>query len=231
MLSMLAYFYFHNGHGPSPKQAAEIRKWFWATSVGSRYSGRDFNRCVPDDLRFFKGLASSSSGRFSYVPQAEPIDIRRAQYAARTATTSAVYCLLLARGPVYLLGKGLNEIPIDRYSTPANRKDRHHIFPRGIFAGSQIPAKLYNSVANICLLVAEENQRIRAQRPRVYFDAIHKPGFHFRRKMDRHLIDVSDDSGIWDKNWRRGFKNFLERRSHEICDALEDSAGIRLFRR
>jgi Protein of unknown function DUF262 len=57
MLSMLAYFFFHNSRGPSRKQADEIRKWFWATSVGSRYSGRDFNRCVPADLKFFEALA------------------------------------------------------------------------------------------------------------------------------------------------------------------------------
>jgi Protein of unknown function DUF262 len=165
MLSMLAFFFFHNGRGPSRKQAEEIRKWFWATSVGSRYSGRDFNRCVPADLKFFEALARNPARRFRYDPQVEMVDVRKAQYASRTAITSAVYDMLLRRGPVYLLDKGLNEIPVQRYSTRANRKDRHHIFPRQPLTNVEVPAKLYNSVANVCLLVAEENQKIVSSGP------------------------------------------------------------------
>lgn len=119
MLSMLAFFFFHNGRGPSRKQAEEIHKWFWATSVGSRYSGRDFNRCVPADLKFFEALARNSARRFRYNPQVEIVDVRKAQYASRTAITSAVYDMLLCRRPVYLLDKGLNEVPIQRYSPSA----------------------------------------------------------------------------------------------------------------
>src|SRR5262249_11463446 len=139
MLSMLAFFFFHNGRGPSPQQAEEIRKWFWATSAGSRYSGRDFSRCVPADLKFFEALARSPARRFRYDPQVEMIDVRKAQYASRAAITCAVYNMLLRRGPVYLLDKGLNEIPVQRYCTRANRKDRHHIFPRQPLANADIP--------------------------------------------------------------------------------------------
>jgi hypothetical protein len=39
IVSMLALFYFWNGRGPSEYQKREIRKWFWATCVGQRYSG------------------------------------------------------------------------------------------------------------------------------------------------------------------------------------------------
>jgi hypothetical protein len=230
MLSMLAYFFFHNRRGPSPKQKDQIRKWFWTTSVGSRYSGRDFNRCVPADLRFFDRLARNPSRRFRYDPQVEMIDVRKAQYASRTAITSAVYCMLLRRGPVSLLDKGLNEIPIQRYSTPANRKDRHHIFPRQPLAHANIPAKLYNSISNICLLVAEENQIIGSKRPRQYLHDIDNPGSSFNRKMSRHLIPADGSSGVWNRNLKVGFRRFLQSRTKTICHALEHEAGIRLFR-
>lgn len=231
MLSMLAFFFFYNGRGPSRRQANEIRKWFWATSVGSRYSGRDFNRCVPADLKFFEGLARNSQHRFRYDPQVERIDVRKAQYASRTAITSAVYCMLLRRGPVYFLDKGLNEIPVQRYSTPANRKDRHHIFPRQQLANAGIPVKLYNSISNICLLVAEENQRIGSKRPRKYLGELDRRGSAFKRKMSRHLIPVGDESGVWSENLKQGFRGFLQARTELICDALEEQAGARLFRR
>ncbi|MGJ5199651.1 GmrSD restriction endonuclease domain-containing protein [Bradyrhizobium sp. HKCCYLRH1030] len=230
MLSMLAFFFFHNGRGPSQKQADEIRKWFWATAAGSRYSGTDFNRCVPADLKFFEALARNRARTFRYDPQIEVVDVRKAQYASRTAITSAVYCMLLRRGPVHLLDKGLNEIPVQRYSTPANRKDRHHIFPRQVLASAGIPVKLYNSISNVCLLVAEENQKIGSKRPSRYVGELDSPGLTLKRKMNRHLIPLEDTGGIWDPNVKKGFRRFLQVRTELICRAMEAEAGIRLFR-
>jgi hypothetical protein len=231
MLSMLACFFFWNGRGPSRSQAEQIRKWFWATSVGSRYSGRDFNRCVPDDLKFFKKLAASRSLAFRYKPQVELVDVRKTQFAAATAITSAVYCMLLRRKPVYLFDHGLNEIPIDRYSTQANRKDRHHIFPRQLLANQGFAAQSYNSIANICLLVAEENQKVGSRRPRIYMRSLKDDFNGYSPKMNRHLIPIEVESGVWDRSTARGFRKFLEQRTAMICDALEDEAGIQLFRR
>jgi len=231
LLSMLAYFFFLNGRGPSAVQVEEIRKWFWATSVGSRYSGRDFNRCVPQDLKFFRALAERPGRHFRYRPQAEPIDVRKAQYGSRSAITRAVCCMLLNRRPVYLLDKGLNEIPIQVYAGRADRKDLHHIFPRQPLANLDIPAAQYNSIANICLLVAEENQRLGSRRPSVYLGELNEPGASFGRKMARHLIPTDNDSGVWDKNPKRGFRDFIIQRTTLLCSALEAEAGIPLFRR
>lgn len=231
MLAMLACFFLWNDRGPSRSQTEQIRKWFWATSVGSRYSGRDFNRCVPDDLKFFKKLATNRSLVFRYKPQVEPVDVRKTQYAAATAITSAVYCMLLRRRPVYLFDDGLNPIPPDRYSTRANRKDRHHIFPRQPLINAEIPSTLYNSISNICLLVAEENQQVGSKSPRNYMRYLRDEYNGFARKMTRHLIPFEDKSGVWHLNTGRGFRRFLEQRTKLICDALEKEAGIRLFRR
>lgn len=231
MLSMLAYFYYLNGRGPNRFQAEEIRKWFWATSAGSRYSGREFNRRIGEDLRFFRALASGSKKRFRYAPQLEFSDLRKAQYASRTALTSAVYCMLLSRRPVYLLDKGLNEIPVQVYAGRAERKDRHHIFPRQVLIGAEIPASQYNSIVNICLLVAAENQEIGSRRPSSYLGELDQSGGNFGRKMSRHLIPIEDDSGIWDKNAKQGFKRFVQRRTQLLAHELEAEAGIRLFRR
>ena len=39
MLATLAVFFFHHRGQPDRRQATEIKKWFWATGVGQRYSG------------------------------------------------------------------------------------------------------------------------------------------------------------------------------------------------
>lgn len=231
MLSMLAFFFFLNGRGPNRFQAEEIRKWFWATATGSRYSGREFNRRIGEDLKFFRLLANGSRKRFHYVPQIEVSDLRKAQFASRAALTSAVYCMLLGRRPVYLLDKGLNEIPVQVYAGRADRKDRHHIFPRHLLSKEEIPAAQYNSVGNICLLVASENQEIGSRRPWSYLGDLEQPGWSFGSKMRRHLIPVEGDSGIWDTSIPRGFKRFLDRRTRLLAKELESEAGIRLFRR
>ncbi len=231
MVTMLALFFFWNRRGPSVKQKEQIRKWFWATTVGSRYSGRNFSRCLPDDLRFFKKLARGGNARFTYHAEVDRIDVRRAQFASGGGITAAFYCMMLRRGPVSILDNGINEIPLDHYSTAANRKDRHHIFPRAALAAVGVDAGLYNSICNICLLTAEENQSIGSQRPRLYLADAYENGTYFKRKMSRHLIPVHDDSGVWQRNIKRGFTQFLRERVDLICQELEAEAGIRLFRR
>ena len=226
--AIAATFFFWNGKGPSNKQKREIKKWYWATTVGSRYSGRDFYRCLPDDLRFFKRLCPNGRAQFRYTPQVDEADVRKSQYAARTGITSAFYTMLMKRGPVSLLDDGLNEIPPERYSTNANRKDRHHIFPRKVLFRANFSPKLYNSICNICLLTAEENQSIGSRKPSSYLvDAWERP--FFKRKMARHLIPASDDNGVWMKNVRSGYTTFLRERTAMIVRALEKEAGLRLF--
>jgi hypothetical protein len=231
MIAVLALFYHWNGRGPSKRQKEEIRKWFWATSVGSRYSGSDFNICLPEDLLFFQKLAKQGGARFTYTPQMDKIDVRRSQYAARSGITTAFYCMLMLHKPVSIVDDGLNEIPVDRYATKANRKDRHHIFPRRVMAPLHIPSNHYNSICNICLLTAEENQSIGARRPRCYLGEAKDNAGYFKRKMDRHLIPITADSGVWHANVKTGFKQILKERNELICRELEKAAGIRLFRK
>ena len=231
MVAMLALFFFWNGRGPSAEQKKQIRKWFWATAVGGRYTGRNFLRCIPDDIKFFKRLATIGRARFTYRAEVDRIDVRKAQFASRTGITAAFYCMMFRRRPVSILDDGINEIPIDRYSTVANRKDRHHIFPKAVLAPLGISASHYNSICNICLLTAEENQSIGSRRPRSYLEDVWENGTYFGRKMDRHLIPAHDDSGVWHTNVKTGFALFVRERTELICDALEAEAGIRLFRR
>jgi len=231
MLAMLALFFFWNRGGPSLRQSEEIRKWFWATAVGSRYSGRNFLRCVPEDVRFFKRLAEMPNARFRYSQQVEKADIRRTQYQSHTGTGAAFYCMLALRRPVSILDDGINPVPLDRYSTPANRKDRHHIFPRGPLRHAKVPLTDYNSICNVCLLTAEENQRIGSRRPSSYLRQPASKKKRFGKKMRSHLIPHDDGSGLWERGVKRGFRRFIKTRNELLCKAFEQEAGIRLFRR
>lgn len=230
IISMLALFYFWNGRGPSEHQKREIRKWFWATCFGQRYSGREFLRCVPEDTKFFRRLAHNSREMFHFRPIKDQNHVINTQYASRTGIGCAVYCLLLSRRPVSLKEDGLNEIPRTLYAAPSNRKDRHHIFPRAIMRDIE-SASRYNSVVNICLLTSEENRRIGNKQPRRYLSDIQSTTTFFKKKMDRHLIPWDDQSGVWLKNVKHGFTQFIKQRVDMICQAAEREAQIQLFRR
>jgi hypothetical protein len=132
---------------------------------------------------------------------------------------------------VSILDDGLNKIPIDRYASRWNRKDRHHVFPRKLLADLAVPPNLYNSICNMCLLTAEENQSIGARRPSLYVGHVRDTGKYFKPKMQRHVLPFHEDAGLWAQDVRQGFMRFLKQRTELICRALEEEAGMRLFRR
>jgi hypothetical protein len=231
IIAVLALFYFWNGRGPSATQKDQICKWYWTTTVGSRYSGVNFLRCIPHDIEFFQRLAANPASKFNYEAHVEKGEVRRSQFSSRSGITCAIYNLLLSRHPVSIMDDGLNKIPLDRYSTSANRKDRHHIFPRGPLRKLEIPPNRYNSIVNICLLTGEENQQIGSRRPSLYLKELRSNGKYFNQKMSRHLIPAGDKSGVWMTDLKRGFNTFLRERTDSICHALENEAGIKLFRK
>jgi hypothetical protein len=229
MLATLAVFFFHHPRRPSRLQAGEIRKWFWATGVGQRYSGRGYHENLVGDALFFTSLAEGRRSRFTFKERLDPtLDLQTAQYSSRSARTRAFFCLLASLNPRYL--EDGEPVPLDdRVFSHANRKHRHHIFPRAHLRKHMLP-RAYNSLVNICYLVAHDNQSIGHKLPRKYLSAYQQAGRRrFTHVMRSHLIPVHDDSGAWDRSVRRGFKQFRAARLEMICRAFENAAGLKLF--
>lgn len=227
MLATLAVFFFHHRAAPSTRQRREIRKWFWATGVGQRYSGRGYHQNLMADVRFFKRLAKGAA-RFSFADLADPADILRTEYGQNSSVASAFYCLLVLQDPCYI--ENGESICYGQSVSPPNRGDRHHIFPRALLAQYGFRHRDYNSLVNICLICHEENINFGMKRPNVYLEPYwHKR--HFKRAMKSHLIPYKSDSGLRTVGVRRAYAQFRARRLQLICAAFEKEAGIRLFRR
>jgi hypothetical protein len=229
MVSLLALFFFHQGRGrPNAVQRRELRKWFWATAVGQRYSGRGFRTNIASDAKFFTRLGRSKTGRFTIAEPLSPHDLRIADYSRRSSLTDAFYLMLAARQPCYL--EDGEPIPIDETSARANAKQRHHIFPRALLKRQNMPDRDANSICNICFIVAQHNQSIGSKRPSVYLEDFRRRK-HFGRVMNGHLVPHRSDSPVWDDNIRRAFREFSAQRLKLICAAFETRAGMKLFRR
>lgn len=228
MLATLTVFFYHHRAQPSSRRRAEIRKWFWATGVGQRYSGRGYRQNVLADVRFFKRLALTDNARFHFEDRVDRSDVLKTEYTQPAAIAKAFLCLLASRRPCYL--NNGRPVPLYREAARANRGDRHHVFPRGLLSRYGFRHREYNSLCNICFIVAEENQSIGSKRPRIYLAAFRGKRF-FARAMRSHLLPYDRESGLWVVGVDRAFRRFRKRRLHIICKAFEDEAGMRLFRR
>ncbi len=231
MLATLAVFFFYHRGQPNTRQKLEIRKWFWATGVAQRYSGRGYHRNLMGDARFFEALARGKRSRFSFRDRLDPgLDIQGAEYGSRSARSRAFFCLLSSLEPKYLE----NGEPISVHPavvSHANAKHRHHVFPQAQLK-SHFPSRIYNSLCNICFLVSHDNQHIGKKLPRTYLRDYRDEGLSkFRRVMKSHLIPVGDDSGVWERGAVTGFRHFRRQRLALICAEFEKAAGIKLFRK
>jgi len=228
MLATLSVFFFHHPAAPSAKQRSEIRKWFWATGVGVRYSGRGYRQNLMGDVRFFRRLASSSAATFKFTDLVDPNDLSRQEYTKHSSLTNAFYCLLGCQKPRYLA----NGQPITpaNYASLADRRDRHHIFPRQLLANHGFNHREYNSICNISFIAAIEHRRFGMKRPRYYLDEYRKKK-HFPAAMRSHLIPYDRSSGLWATGVKKAYTQFRRRRLHELCHAFEKQAGIKLFRK
>jgi hypothetical protein len=227
MLATLSVFFFHHPAAPNSRQRREIRKWFWATGIGKRYSGRGHRQNQIADVKFFKRLATSKA-KFAFPDRIDPLEIARTEYTQQSAISNVFMCLLASQRPCYV--ENGQPIPASIFASRANRKDRHHIFPRQLLAVYGLKHGEYNSLCNICFIVAEENQRFGMKRPDSYLSPFTERK-HFARSMRSHLIPHDSTSGLWTPGVPKAFKQFRTRRLKLICRAFENQAGIKLFRK
>src|SRR5690606_645945 len=118
MLASLSVFFFHHPAAPNALQRREICKWFWATGVGLRYSGRGYRQNLIADVGFFERLARNR-GRFKFDERVDRLDVSRAEYTQRSSLTNAFFCLLAKHEPCFI--ENGQQVPISIYASRANR--------------------------------------------------------------------------------------------------------------
>ncbi len=230
MLPVLSYFFYCNNLAqPTSLQRKEIRKWFWATGISGRYSGRGYYQNIRKDLDFMKRLAKGNKSIFTFPEPIPRSDVRRIDYTySRGSMTIAYFLMLCQYRPRYFTSG--SEMSLKETASVSNRKDKHHIFPKAMLRRNGFSIRETNSLSNICYVVAEENQSIGKRRPSEYLKNFrHKK--YFPSVMKSHLMPYRKESGLWDHNIRKGFKKFVIQRQNLICEAFERQAGMRLFKR
>lgn len=230
MLATLSVFFYHQNGSPNAYQAREIRKWFWTTGIGKRYSGAGYHKYIVEDAKFFRSLADGSQVHFRFGERVDPtIAIQAEQYQAKSARTRSFFCLLVSRKPKYLDNGDAIPLGSDVIS-PSSETHRHHIFPQALLKKHSLPSNAYNSLCNICLIVATNNGEIGKKAPQDYLAGYKAQAkARFPSVMKSHLIPVDSQSGVWMDDVKAGFKKFRTERLRLICQAIEKQAGIKIF--
>lgn len=222
MVATIAFFFYtNNGTQPNAFQKKWIKNWFWSTAVGSRYSGRGYNSNIGKDVESFKKLAEGEKPRFHNDEKVSISMLKHVQYNGNSSLGKAFMCLLCRNNPCYFE----NGEPIRKsdYAAIANRKDKHHIFSRALLNRAKISEKEINSICNICLFAAQENQSFGRKLPIEYLQK-YRGMPHFKKVMDSHLIPT-DKKCLWSYDLTKSYKPFKEWRLKRICSAFMKEAG------
>lgn len=228
LIPILSSFFFYNKNSqPNKFQQSQIKKWFWYTSIGKRYSGQGYSSNILKDFEFMKKLAKQKSRPIYYIQEKLSRSlIRNTDYSVKSSTTSAFFCMLLKNKPRYL--ENFQPILLSDHSTILSRKNRHHIFPRQHLIDKGFSKTSYNSLTNICYLPQDENIKIGKKPPYKYL-AEYKTKKRFNNFANSHLIPYAANSGIWEVNTKKGFRLFQQKRLALIVKEIEKFAGANIF--
>jgi len=230
MMVILALYFFHNGNVRPPVAAKRtLKSWFWATAVGERYSGRGYRTNIVSDAKFMVRLAGNAGIRPSFHVSTPRYVLKATEYSRPGPRSNAFFILLRRQRPRYL--EDGSEIPLGEISSRRNRSDKHHIFPRALLLNAGIGAARFNSILNICYLVARENQRVGQRSPRYYLTDLPNSKRAMRLAMRSHLLPDAPTSGLWSRSTKQGFNTFLDQRALLLIAAFEAEAGMKLFER
>jgi hypothetical protein len=150
----------------SAERLTRLRQWFWRAAFTERYrvGGENF---VSKDIGLvsdFVAGVSGSANDFGVIPE-DPLRWSRLQFRSNNSTSRAFILALAARHPRSLLtGRAID---VAEALSKYNKKEFHHIFPTAYLKREQAAGQ-HNSLANICMLPASENNEISDSDPHSY---------------------------------------------------------------
>ncbi len=226
MFSMLSFFFALNEKKATTNQINQIRKWFWHTCINKRYSGSEFNKNIPNDIKLFRSLANGKQINYIIDKKVNVYDFMRSDYRDNSSVTIAYYLMLKSKIPLYLISG--RPMLLDNITSISNKKHRHHIFPKSLLENNELNDKWINCITNICFLEADQNQSIGKSLPKTYL-AKYEHLKHFKKAMASHLIPIHIDSSVWNNKICTGYLDFINERIKIVIMEIEKLTGTALF--
>lgn len=146
-------------------QTKRVREWFWRASFAERYRGAS-DSYISKDLQAVYAYVISGNGTASYfgeVPSNETL--QNVEFRSNNSRSRAFVLALATQRPRNIT----NAMIIDTTEALSvfNKKQFHHIYPKAFLRNHQISGEP-NSIVNITMLAASENNLISDENPNAY---------------------------------------------------------------
>lgn len=146
-------------------QVTRAKQWFWRASFSQRYRGASENYISKDIDRVKKFIVSNEgdAAQFGVIPS--KATLISAAFRSDNSQSRA-HILLLAKHHPRNITNGA-KIDVAEALSHYNKKQFHHIFPKQHLKENEIEGE-HNSIVNICILAASENNKISDRDPHEY---------------------------------------------------------------
>jgi len=196
-------------------QLGRLRQWLWRSAFSERYrvGGEGFvSRDLAKVLAFVRDGGDPSV--FGEAPASG--QIVQATFRANNSRSRAFILALASMNPRNLTNGAL--IDTADALSQFNKKQFHHIFPKAYLAGAGIDGEP-NSLANICMLAASENNKVSDADPHKYI-----PVLIYDHPTDAELVLASNfmpDSNTTDYKMIP-YDVFVDERGRLLADHIAD---------
>lgn len=155
---------------PGAGQLAEIKRWFWLTTLSGYFGGWDSGQMTQDtrQIRAFATGAADTLGEGGVVPSAALWRMR--PFRSNSAVSKMLALLLAHEAPLDLING--QKVDVDKSLAWSNDKEYHHLFPKAYLQRQGVHGNVANAVGNIVLLTSISNIVIRDQSPSGYLGKI-----------------------------------------------------------
>lgn len=210
------FFHKNNSKRPTEIQAKLLAQFFYWVGLNNRYSSATETK-IGEDLKKMNQILKEKQPRYSSDElSVENSDISDSWFSAGNSYIKSVLCLLASHKPRNLDDD--SDVVLDNSNLKiASSRNYHHFFPKA-FVAKKYPSLQPNVIANITLIDAASNNKIRAKAPSFYIAEFKDTNSKLSGSLRSHLIGSPKEFGILDDD----YVLFLEKRSEAIAGALND---------
>lgn len=211
------FFRKNNNKRPTEIQAKLLRQFFYWVGLNWRYSGATETK-IAEDLKKMNMILQEKMPKYpSGELNVSAADISETWFTAGNSNIKAILCLFASHKPRNLDDD--SDVILDNSNLKiATSRNYHHFFPRK-YVERHCPSMEPNLIANITLIDAASNNKIRAKAPSRYINELNTGNSKLKSSLRSHLINSPKGFGIMEDDYEK----FIEKRSVAIAEALNEA--------
>lgn len=211
------FFRKNNNKRPTEIQAKLLRQFFYWVGLNWRYSGATETK-IAEDLKKMNMILQEKMPKYpSGELNVSAVDISETWFTAGNSNIKAILCLFASHKPRNLDDD--SDVILDNSNLKiATSRNYHHFFPRK-YVERHCPSMEPNLIANITLIDAASNNKIRAKAPSLYINELNTANSKLKSSLRSHLINSPKGFGIMEDDYEK----FIEKRSAAIAEALNEA--------